>query len=90
MGTTREEKRTRGKGTMLPGLKDAREDAGLSLRELEEATREAAHVVYASTISEVENGRRGAHPRTARALAEALGVTVKELRRGEGVGGGAG
>ncbi len=80
MATT--QKKTRGKGTMLPGLKDARENAGLSLRELEEATREAGNTVYASTISEVENQRRGAQPRTARTLAQALRVTVKELRSG--------
>lgn len=80
MATT--QRQTRGKGTMLPRLKNAREDAGLSLRELEEATREAGSTVYASTISEVENGRRGVQPRTARALAQALGVKVKELRSG--------
>lgn len=76
------QKNTRGKGIMLPGLKDARENAGLSLRELEEATREARNTVYASTISEVENQQRGVQPRTARTLAEALGLTVKELRSG--------
>jgi hypothetical protein len=36
--------------------------------------------VYQSTISDLENLRRGAQPRTARKLAEALGVTVKDLR----------
>ena len=76
------EKKTRGKGTMLPGLKDAREDAGLSLRELEDATRRIDNTVYSSTISEVENLRRGVQPRTARTLAQVLGVTVKELRSG--------
>jgi transcriptional regulator with XRE-family HTH domain len=71
------EKRTRGKGIILAGLKDARENAGLSLRELEAAT---GRRVYQSTISDLENLRRGAQPRTARKLAEALGVTVKDLR----------
>jgi hypothetical protein len=36
--------------------------------------------MYQSTISDLENLRRGAQPRTARKLAEALGVTVKDLR----------
>jgi hypothetical protein len=36
--------------------------------------------VYQSTISALENLWRGAQPRTARKLAEALGVTVKVLR----------
>lgn len=71
------EKRTRGRGIMLAGLKDARENAGLSLRELEAATGRG---VYQSTISDLENLRRGAQPRTARKLAEALDVTVKDLR----------
>lgn len=62
---------------MLAGLKDARENAGLSLRELE---AETGRGVYQSTISDLENLRRGAQPRTARKLAEALGVTVKDLR----------
>ena len=74
------QRRTRGKGIMLPGLKRAREDAGLSLRELEAATNRG---VYASTISDLENQRRGAQPRTARKLAETLGVTVKDLRSEE-------
>ncbi len=77
---TTAQRRSRGKGIMLPGLKRAREDAGLSLRELEAATNRG---VYASTISDLENLRRGAQPRTARKLAEALGVTVKDLRSEE-------
>ena len=74
---TQEEKRTRGKGMPLPGLRRAREDAGMSQRELEAATNRE---VYRSTIGELEGMRRGAQPRTARKLADALGVTVKDLR----------
>lgn len=70
------ERRTRGRGIMLPGLRNAREDAGLSLRELEERAG-----VPSATISKLELQHRGAQPRTARALAAALGVEVRELRR---------
>lgn len=70
----------RGKGVMLAGLRGAREDAGYSLRALEARTGEIGDKVYASTISELENGKRGAQWQTARTLAEALGVKVKDLR----------
>lgn len=70
-----EEKRTRGSGIMLYGLREARRDAGLTLRELEESSG-----VRLATISKLELERRGAAGRTARALAEALQTTVKELR----------
>ena len=47
------------------------------MRELEAAT---GREVYQSTISDLEKLRRGAKPRTARKLAETLGVTVRNLR----------
>lgn len=86
MGETGEGTRPkgRGRGIMLPGLRNAREDAGLSQEALEEATRVAGRRVYASTISELENLKRGAHGRTALVLAEALGVGVRELREERG------
>ena len=71
------ERRTRGPGIMLPCLKRAREDAGLSLREL---GKEAS--IPPATISKLELGHRGAQGRTARALAAALSLSVKELREG--------
>ena len=73
--TDSEERRGRRGGIMLPELQDAREDAGLSLKELE-----AKSGIPFATISKLELGRRGAQGRTARALAEALGVEVRELR----------
>jgi transcriptional regulator with XRE-family HTH domain len=48
----------------------------LSLRELEEKSG-----VSYNTIWRIEDGRQGAHPRTVRKLAEALGVEPKELIR---------
>ncbi len=72
-----EKKRTRGKGIMLPKLKRVREDSGYSLRELGERAG-----VPAATISKLELHQRGAQGRTARALADALGVSVKDLREG--------
>lgn len=73
-------KKRRGRGIMLHGLRSAREDAGMTLIDLEQATQDAGHKIYGSTISELERGKHGCHPRTARALANALGLTVKELR----------
>jgi transcriptional regulator with XRE-family HTH domain len=48
----------------------------LSLRELEEKSG-----VSYNTIWRIEDGRQGAHPRTVRKLAEALGVDPNELIR---------
>lgn len=74
------ERKGQGRGILLPGLRDAREDMGISQMELEAATAREGRKVYASTISELEGGRRGAHGRTARVLAQALGVSVRDLR----------
>jgi transcriptional regulator with XRE-family HTH domain len=60
-------------------LRELRRERVLSLRELEERS----DVSY-NTIWRIEAGRQGAHPRTIRKLAEALGVDPKELIRGEG------
>ena len=57
-------------------LKELRRERVLSLRELEERSG----VTYA-TIWRIEDGRQGAHPRTVRKLAEALGVQPSELIR---------
>lgn len=51
----------------------------LTLRELEELSG-VAH----NTISELENGKREAQPRTIRKLAAALGVEPGELVKVEG------
>lgn len=76
------EKRGRGKGLMLPGLKEARLDAGLSQEDLEQETSKLGKRVYQPTIAALENLQRGAQHRNARVLAQALGTTVRELRRG--------
>ena len=55
-------------------LKERRMEQVLSLRELEEKSG-----VSYSTIWRLEDGRQGAHPRTVRKLAEALGVEPSEL-----------
>jgi transcriptional regulator with XRE-family HTH domain len=58
-------------------LTELRRERVLSLRELEERSG-----VSYNTIWRIEDGRQGAHPRTVRKLAEALGVDPKELIRG--------
>jgi transcriptional regulator with XRE-family HTH domain len=55
-------------------LRELRRERVLSLRELEERSG-----VSYNTIWRIEDGRQGAHPRTVRKLAEALGVAPKEL-----------
>jgi transcriptional regulator with XRE-family HTH domain len=57
-------------------LKELRRERVLSLRELQERSG-----VSYNTIWRIEDGRQGAHPRTVRKLAEALGVDPKELIR---------
>jgi transcriptional regulator with XRE-family HTH domain len=59
-------------------LKELRRERVLSLRELEERSG-----VSYNTIWRIEDGRQGAHPRTVRKLADALGVEPKELLKGE-------
>jgi transcriptional regulator with XRE-family HTH domain len=55
-------------------LRELRREQVLSLRELEERSG-----VSYNTIWRIEDGRQGAHPRTVRKLAEALGVQPSEL-----------
>jgi len=55
-------------------LKELRRERVLSLRELEERSG-----VSYNTIWRIEDGRQGAHPKTVRRLAEALGVQPSEL-----------
>jgi transcriptional regulator with XRE-family HTH domain len=50
----------------------------LSMRELQELSG-----VSHNTIWRIESGRQGAHPRTIRKLAEALGVEPEELLKKE-------
>jgi transcriptional regulator with XRE-family HTH domain len=57
-------------------LKALRREHVLSLRELEEKSG-----VSYNTIWRIEDGRQGAHPRTIRKLADALGVRPSELIR---------
>ncbi len=61
----------------VENLKRLREDRALSLRELAEASG-----ISHTTIWEHERGKEGAHPRTIRKLAEALGVAPKDLSKG--------
>jgi len=58
-------------------LKELRRARVLSLRELEEKSG-----VSYNTIWRIEDGRQGAHPRTVRKLADALGVEPSELIKG--------
>jgi transcriptional regulator with XRE-family HTH domain len=55
-------------------LRELRQQRVLSMRELEERSGVSYH-----TIWRLENGKSGAHPRTLRRLAEALGVDSQEL-----------
>jgi transcriptional regulator with XRE-family HTH domain len=57
-------------------LRELRKERVLSLRELEERSG-----VSYNTIWRIEDGRQGAHPRTIRKLADALGVRPSELIR---------
>ena len=57
-------------------LKELRRERVLSLRELEQKSG-----VSYNTIWRIEDGRQGAHPRTIRKLADALGVKPFELIR---------
>ncbi len=59
---------------LLRRLKSVREEHGMSQRELS-----ARSGVSADSISDFEELRRMASPRTARRLAEALGVRVEDL-----------
>ena len=59
-------------------LKELRRERVLSLRELEEKSG-----VSYNTIWRIEDRRQGAHPRTVRKLAEALGVEPSELLKEE-------
>ncbi len=68
------------RGFELSGLRRARQNAGLTLRELEERTIENGEKVWRQTISEIERGEHGVYPSTARKLANALGVEVEDLR----------
>ena len=58
----------------LLGLREARENAALTVRELG-----ALSGVHYVSITELEKGVRGARPGTVRKLANALGVTPKML-----------
>ena len=49
----------------------------LSLRELEEKSGVSYNAIW-----RIEDGRQGAHPRTVRKLADALGVDPSELAKG--------
>src|SRR5829696_6160416 len=58
----------------LPGLRRARELAGLTQTELADRLGTSQDVV-----SKWETERRGARPATAKRIADALGVSVREL-----------
>jgi transcriptional regulator with XRE-family HTH domain len=60
-------------------LRELRLERALALRELGELSG-----VSLQTIWRIEAGRQGAHPRTIRKLAQALGVEPAELVKGGG------
>jgi DNA-binding XRE family transcriptional regulator len=70
------EKTTSGhnRSVLLPGLRQARQTSGLTQRELSELAG-----IGKGTTWELEVGRRGAYPRTARRLAKALETEVADL-----------
>ncbi len=69
------------RGIPLPALRYVREGQGLTMRELEEKSRaDDGRPVHQQTISLLERGQRAASVRTARRLAELLGVTIDDLR----------
>ena len=59
-------------------LKELRADRVLSLADLSRLSG-----VDRQTIWRIEAGRHGAHPKTIRKLAQALGVEPRELVKGE-------
>lgn len=59
-------------------LRKLRRRRVLSMRDLQERSG-----VSHNTIWRIESGRQGAHPRTIRKLAEALGVEPEELLKKE-------
>jgi transcriptional regulator with XRE-family HTH domain len=59
----------------LPRLREWRERRGLTQAELSQRSG-----TNPTTISRIEGGKRGAHPSTARKLAEALGVEIDDLK----------
>ena len=64
------------RGAYLPGLRFCRTLAALTQRELAEMVGSSA-----GTVSDLENGRRKAFPRTVRRLCAALGVEPADLIR---------
>src|SRR5919112_6655413 len=76
MNATPNEKTTSGhnRSVLLPGLRQARQRSGLTQRELGELAG-----VGKGTVLELEVGRRGAYPRTARRLTNALATEVTDL-----------
>ncbi len=69
----------KGHGIGAPGLKQARADAGLTMRELEDASG-----VARSTIYRLETGEHGARSKTLKTLAKALDVPLHALTRQPG------
>jgi transcriptional regulator with XRE-family HTH domain len=65
------------RGIPLPALRAMRRSMALSQKGLAELAG-----VSATTVRQVENGRRGSYPSTLRKLSEALGVTPAALAQG--------
>jgi len=62
----------------LPGLKRARDDRGISIRELADKAE-----VAPDTVWKLETLQRAAEQKTRRKLARALGIGIKELMKTE-------
>lgn len=73
-GVSENTERERKEGLWLSELKAERERAGLTQRELVEASG-----VSRGTLVKLETGRRPTQSRTAKKLAEALGVSIRRL-----------
>lgn len=59
-------------------IRQARGKSGLTQEEV--VSKMELNKVSVSTLSLIENGRRKAHPKTLQTIADALGISVQELR----------
>lgn len=60
-------------------IKELREKRGMMQKELAEIAK-----ISRPYLHDLENNRRGARPETLKRIADALGVTVEELKRKAG------
>ena len=76
--TAKTEQSVKGRGIPLLGLREARQNSGLSQRGLAELAG-----VASGTVHQLERIKRGGYSRSIQKLSAALGVTAAELRGNE-------